>query len=257
MASLKTSTREETRPKHDDDLPNLVDDEVIELWPAKRVVEANVDEPANVYEPEIPKGDTKQPEGWFRAAKNKRGRLANVAIDCECACIESESRRKETLAALRTIEPGGTLGSMGETEWDFIDVAVDSGASESVMNKGDLDKVPVEESEAQCRGVRYETADGTEIENEGQKSFYAMGERGFLKRLQMQLAPVSKPLLSVKRMTELGHNVSFDEEGGWIIDRSSGEHVWLRPEGGMYMLRLWVYKGGKELPPSFGRQGPE
>ena len=84
-----------------------------------------------------------------------------------------------------------------------------------------------------------------------------MGERGFLKRLQMQLAPVSKPLLSVKRMTELGHNVSFDEEGGWIIDRSSGEHVWLRPEGGMYMLRLWVYKGGKELPPSFGRQGPE
>ena len=200
---------------------------------------------------------TPREDGWFRAAKSKRGRLVKVASDCERACVELESRRKETLAALRTIEPVGNLGSMGETEWDYIDVAVDSGASESVMNKGDLDKVPIEESEAQRRGVRYETADGTEIENEGQKSFYAMGERGFLRRLQMQLAPVSKPLLSVKRMTELGHNVSFDEEGGWIIDRSSGEHVWLRPEGGMYMLRLWVYKGGKELPPNFGRQGPE
>ena len=277
IAFLKTSTRELFRTEHDDDADDDVpglgddgndDDEVIELWPAKCIVETlDTKSKKNIEKPEIQaiakiepatnEDETNRQDGWFRATKSKRGRLVKVASDCERACVELESRRKETLAALRTIEPVGNLGSMGETEWDFIDVAVDSGASESVMNKGDLDKVPIEESEAQRRGVRYETADGTEIENEGQKSFYAMGERGFLRRLQMQLAPVSKPLLSVKRMTELGHNVSFDEEGGWIVDRNSGEHVWLRPEGGMYMLRLWVYKGGKELPPNFGRQGPE
>ena len=53
-------------------------------------------------------------------------------------------------------------------------------------------------------------------------------------------APVSKPLAPVKRICAAGHFVIFDEDGSYIVNKSTGEVNALREEQGNYMLDVYV-----------------
>ena len=69
---------------------------------------------------------------------------------------------------LKTIEPHG-INAVGEDEWVEIDVAVDSGATETVMSEETLAGViDITEGSACKRGVKYEVANGVEIPNLGE-----------------------------------------------------------------------------------------
>ena len=54
------------------------------------------------------------------------------------------------------------------------------------------------------------------------------------------MCDVNKALLSVKGITKAGNRVVFDDEESYIQDKKTGEKIWLRDEGGMYMLKLWI-----------------
>ena len=54
------------------------------------------------------------------------------------------------------------------------------------------------------------------------------------------MCEVNKALLSVKKVVATGNRVVFEEEGAYIEDRSTGEKMWLKEEGGMYLLQMWV-----------------
>ena len=49
-------------------------------------------------------------------------------------------------------------------------------------------------------------------------------------------------------MNSMGHRVVFDQEGSYIQDKKTGEVIWLKEEGGMYMLKLWVKKPKADNP---------
>ena len=75
------------------------------------------------------------------------------------------------LSTLKTIEPAG-LNAIAEDEWVGIDVAIDSGATETVMSDETLNRViGIKESAACKRGIVYEVADGTQIPNLGENSW--------------------------------------------------------------------------------------
>ena len=61
-------------------------------------------------------------------------------------------------------------------------MAVDSGASESVVSEDMLTRVTTVEGYAQKKGVQYEVADGTLIPNLGEKKFVADQTRELLGR---------------------------------------------------------------------------
>ena len=44
-------------------------------------------------------------------------------------------------------------------------------------------------------------------------------------------------------MVAAGNRVVFSPEGSYVEDVSSGEVVWLKEQGGMYMLKVWVKTG--------------
>lgn len=46
--------------------------------------------------------------------------------------------------------------------------------------------------------------------------------------------------MSVRRAVDAGHRVTFDSDGAFIEDKITGENMWLRDGGGIYMLRMWV-----------------
>ena len=70
----------------------------------------------------------------------------------------------------------------------------------------------------------------------------------------MQVCDVNKPLLRVRRVIQAGNRVVFEQNGGWIEDVQTGEKLWMKEKDGMYLLKLWVKRGG-EVPPGFSRQG--
>ena len=61
---------------------------------------------------------------------------------------------------------------------DLLKLAVDSGATETVIGEDMLTSIELKEGEAFRRGVQYEVANGILIPNLGEKSFVAVGEGG-------------------------------------------------------------------------------
>ena len=86
--------------------------------------------------------------------------------------VESKKEKKEAMkvSSLGIRMPEG-LKSMEEApEWEVLEMAMDSGASESVVNDEMLLRVEALEGEAMKKAVQYEVADGTLIPNLGRRS---------------------------------------------------------------------------------------
>ena len=54
------------------------------------------------------------------------------------------------------------------------------------------------------------------------------------------MCDVNKALLSVKKVVQAGNRVVFEASGSYIEDLESGQNMWLREAGGMYMLKMWA-----------------
>ena len=104
------------------------------------------------------------------------------------------------LSPLTTIEPEGLSPMVDVPQWEEISLAVDSGASETVIPEGTVKAAKMMQSEGSRRGVEYEVANGHRIPNLGQKTFNGVTEENLLRGITAQLADVNKPLLSVAKL---------------------------------------------------------
>jgi len=137
------------------------------------------------------------------------------------------------------------LKSMEEApEWEVLEMAVDSGASESVVSDEMLTRIDTVEGDAMKKGVQYEVADGTLIPNLGEKKFIAVNDSGVARHMRAQVCEVNKALLSVHRVVQAGNRVVFAASGSYVQDEQTGETMALEEKGGMYMLKLWVKAQG-------------
>ncbi len=63
-----------------------------------------------------------------------------------------------------------------------------------------------------------------------------------MRSLTAQVCEVNKPLLSVRKVIAGGSRVVFDEEGSYIESKATGERTWLKGQGGMFMLKMYVQR---------------
>ena len=111
--------------------------------------------------------------------------------------MEESQKVVEKIAPLRTIEPAG-INAVAEDGWVEIEVAVDSGATETVMPEETLNEIiGITESAACKRGVVYEVADGTQIPNVGERNFPGVMDDGSAKKVTAQICTINKMLMSV------------------------------------------------------------
>ena len=66
-----------------------------------------------------------------------------------------------------------------------------------------------------------------------------VSEEGTQLKIEFDLGKVTRPLLSVFKMTAAGHRVQFEEHGGTIQVKGTNRKIKLRQEGRLYMLDLW------------------
>ena len=140
---------------------------------------------------------------------------------------------------LQAIEPEG-VNMIMQGEWQELEMAVDSGATETVVGEDMLTDIDTKPGAASRKGVQYEVANGVRIPNLGEKKFMAVAEEGIARNMTAQVCDVNKALLSVKKVVAAGNRVVFDSDGAFIEDKATGERMWMKEENGMYMLKVWV-----------------
>ena len=60
----------------------------------------------------------------------------------------------------------------------------------------------------------------------------------------MQVTDINKSLMSVSRICDIGHQVVFNSNGGYIEHLESGQKTSFERKGGVYVLRANVDKDG-------------
>ena len=124
--------------------------------------------------------------------------------------------------------------------WKQIAIAIDSGAAEIVIPHTLVTEYAISQTDKSRAGVCYASATGEPIPNLGEQKLPLATVEGSLRAMTFQVAPVSKPLGSVKRICAAGHRVVFDDDGSYIVNKLTGELNWLRDDNGNFMLDVWV-----------------
>jgi len=154
--------------------------------------------------------------------------------------VDGTSGVMGVLKPIKTIEPERLNQISADGEWELIELAVDSGATESVIPSEALTSVPTVEGQASRRGVLYEVANGTQIPNEGEKRFIAVTEEGVEKKLVLQVCDVNQGLISASKLAAAGNRVMLDDDASYVENKTSGQRTWLKNRNGMYIMSLWV-----------------
>ena len=107
------------------------------------------------------------------------------------------------------------LAGVSEGGWEYLEAILDSGATVMVIPPHVGKEYEVVPSEASKAGVKYEVANGEEIQNLGEKFWPVVTAEGSWRGMLAQVADVSKALQSVRALVRSGHVVVFgDGDGG-------------------------------------------
>ena len=149
---------------------------------------------------------------------------------------EAKKRNKE-LGSLDSLE----VNAMEHNASDGgLWITIDSGASENVISEELAPQVKVRPSLGSREGVKYVTANGETMANKGEKHIQVKTSEGHKCMLNMQVTDVKKPLMSVARICDAGHEVVFRSNGGTITHTSTGQTTKFQRVDNVYRLRVDV-----------------
>jgi hypothetical protein len=98
----------------------------------------------------------------------------------------------------------------------------------------------IEDSEASRAGVYYTSANGGKLFNLGQTHVPIALDNGAKTVATFQVADVSRPLMSVSKVCEMGNRVIFGANGGVIMNLATGATTEFTKKDGIYIFVMWV-----------------
>ena len=137
-------------------------------------------------------------------------------------------------------------------EFTDLEVVLDSGACEHVVDSSMTPGYQVLESEGSRAGSCFLAANGERMPNRGEVhlQLHSAGNEILSK---FQVAGISKPLWSVGRICDAGYEVRFSKSGAQIVHPASGKAVGnFERKNGLYMSTM---KLRNPKSSTFARQG--
>ena len=143
------------------------------------------------------------------------------------------------------LSSAGAASGKGPEEWIEIELTADTGACDTVIPKTmkglNLESIPIVDSLQSLRHMEYEVANGQSLPNLGERRCLMWTEHATeARQLNMQVADIHKPLLSLSRCADMGFESRFGRVAGALIDERSGEVIPLQRKGNLYVLRCWI-----------------
>ena len=86
-----------------------------------------------------------------------------------------------------------------------ITLTADSGSVEHVIKKGELGSIDTLQSEMSTKNLKYQAANGTLIDNYGEKTFKGKSNEGHEVKMVLQVADVKRNLASIVQMVDDGN----------------------------------------------------
>jgi len=170
--------------------------------------------------------------------------------------MKADESEQEQRGELNSLAPPNMLqprrdGPEGPN-WIRVDFIVDSGAPDNTLPVGVLPKIPMRPPQ----GFKdFSLADGRIIPNLGQKIVKMAFQCGLVLTGTFSVVDSAKPLLSVGKMTSLGHTVKMTPEGGQIILKN-GKTIKICYRNGVWKIPTWIWcPGDGKEDASFQRQG--
>ena len=136
----------------------------------------------------------------------------------------------------KMMEVNTVTNEKGEDLW----ITVVSGASENVISDWMAPQFKVKPSTGSRNGVQYVAANGNMMPNRGEKDVKMTTEEGHRCVLKMQVTDVQKPLMSVARICDAGHKVTFTDAGGIIEHEATGQRTKFERVDNVYRLKVGV-----------------
>ena len=130
---------------------------------------------------------------------------------------------------------------------EFLEATIDSGASDSVANAKHASRCRVVPSSGSRGGVRYISASGNVIDNEGEKHVQVETVGGQKRTLKLQIADVTRVLLSVSKICDAGNTVTFTKEGGTITNLVSGQKDHFDRRDDVYRMKFKIVGDGASV----------
>ena len=129
---------------------------------------------------------------------------------------------------------------MEDRGWSRVKVIMDSGAAESVCPRSMAPQFMIQDSVASRAGVYYTSANGGKIMNLGEQHVPVCLANGARTIATFQVADVSRPLMSVGKLCEMGNRVIFGANGGVILNLQTGEATPFAKDEGVYTFEMWI-----------------
>jgi hypothetical protein len=149
---------------------------------------------------------------------------------------------------LTASEPQQILVSETWKDLEF-EVALDSGSVVHVCSQDDCPGYMLAESPGSRRGQEFLMGDGGTIPNMGQSRLNLTDNGSDIESI-FQIAAVTRPLMSVGKICDEGHSVTFDSVMAVVRSKDGDELCrFHRKDGGLYVAKLTL-----KSPAGFGRQ---
>jgi hypothetical protein len=123
--------------------------------------------------------------------------------------------------------------------WEKITVTIDSGAVDSVGPRTMATDLPIKDTPASRAGLKYRAANGTTIDNLGEKSIQGITRQGKKVGMTFQVADVTKPLGAVRAMLAAGNKVVFESGNSYIQDKTRTIKTPIEERNGAFVFDIW------------------
>ena len=143
---------------------------------------------------------------------------------------------------------------IGDDEWEdvVLTITADSGAGNHVLSREDIPGYAVGESAGSRAGRGFVGVSGDRIDNEGEAELNLAGPSGSF-RSTFQVAKVNRPLMSIARICDKGHTVSFCKTHASVLDSRGQEICKFLRKGNLYMIDVTLKAPGRKA--GFTRPG--
>jgi len=188
--------------------------------------------------------------------------INEISADSEWAIVARRARGNRDMRPMRTINcsHGNHLHSIeragnpmkcinevtsGNGNWEKITVTIDSGAVDSVGPRTMASDIGIKDTPASRAGLKYRAANGTPIDNLGEKSIQGVTKQGNKVGMTFQIADVRRPLGAVRAMLAAGNKVVFETGNSYIQDKTRTIKTPIEERNGAYVLHLEAEGAGQ------------
>ncbi len=153
------------------------------------------------------------------------------------------------------VETVDELNALPDSEPEFLEVemTLDTGATVHACDRVDFPGCVVLESPGSRAGQQFQAAGGKLIPNEGQANILICTLDGVDMAMTMQIAKITRPLLSVTKMTESGEiSVLCKKDEALVLDSKGKTLAKFNRKGGLYVC-IMKYRNPKFKAEGFAR----